>query len=88
LPDVPTIFELIEREKTPAATRSLVNVILDAGGFGSYPIVSSVRVPSEREFLEEAKNNRWELKTVPGEELEVLAKELIVQPPEVIERMK
>jgi tripartite-type tricarboxylate transporter receptor subunit TctC len=103
LPDVPTIFELMEKEKTSAATRLLANVILGAGGFGSYPIVSSPGVPAERvkilreaytrtlkapEFLEEAKKNRWELKPVVGEELEALAREVVVQPPEVIERMK
>ena len=93
----------MEKEKTSAATRLLANVILGAGGFGSYPIVSSPGVPAERvkvlreaytrtlkapEFLEEAKKNRWELKPVVGEELEGLAREVVVQPPEVIERMK
>jgi tripartite-type tricarboxylate transporter receptor subunit TctC len=103
LPDVPAIFELMEKEKTSAATRLLVNVVLGAGGFGSYPLVSSPGVPAERvkilreaynrtlktpEFLEEAKKNRWELKPVAGEELEALAREVVAQPPEVIERMK
>jgi tripartite-type tricarboxylate transporter receptor subunit TctC len=40
------------------------------------------------EFLEEAKKNRWELKPVAAEELEALAKEVVAQLPEVIERMK
>lgn len=103
LPEVPTIFELMDREKTPPASRGLVNVILGAGGFGSYPIAASPGIPAERakllreaysrtlkapEFLEEAKKNRWELKPVAAEELEVLAKEVVAQPPEVIERMK
>ena len=103
LPDVPTIFELMDKEKTPPATRGLVNVILGAGGFGSYPIAASPGIPAERaktlreaysrtlkapEFLEEAKKNRWELKPVAAEELEALAKEVVAQPPDIIERMK
>lgn len=103
LPDVPTIYELMDKEKTPTATRLLANVILGSGGFGAYPIVASPGIPTERvkilreaysrtlkapEFLEEAKKNRWELKPVAPEGLEALAREVTVQAPEVIERMK
>jgi len=103
LPDVPTIYELMEREKTAASTRLLVNVLLSAGAFGTYPIVAAPGVPMERvkilrdaysqtlkapEFLEEAKRNRWELNPVRGEQLEALAREVTVQTPELIERMK
>lgn len=103
IPDVPTIFELMEREKTPEASRRLVTVILGASGFGSWPIVSSPGMPKERvtilreayaktmkdlDFLEEAQKRGWEIKPISGEELEVLAREVTVQPPEVVERMK
>jgi tripartite-type tricarboxylate transporter receptor subunit TctC len=103
LPDVPTIYELMDKENTPAATRLLANVILGSGGFGAYPILASPGIPTERvkilreaytrtlkapEFLEEAKKNRWELKPVAGEDLEALAREVTVQSPEVIERIK
>ncbi len=74
------------------------------GGFGSRPIVSTPAVPSERvqvlreaysktlkdpDFLEETKKRGWpEIKYVSGEELEALAKEVVDQPPEVIEWLK
>jgi hypothetical protein len=40
------------------------------------------------DLADEAKKRGWELRPVPGEELEVLAKEVSVQPPDVVERMK
>src|SRR3990167_7574297 len=40
------------------------------------------------EFLDEIKRRQYELDSTPGEELEALAKEVIVQPGEVIERMR
>jgi tripartite-type tricarboxylate transporter receptor subunit TctC len=103
LPDVPTIYELMDKGKTPAATRALAGVILGSGGFGAYPILASPGIPTERvkmlreaygrtlkapEFLEEARKNRWELKPVAAEDLETLAREVTVQSPDVIERMK
>ena len=39
-------------------------------------------------LLAEAKKNKWDLDPLGGEELETLAKEIMVQPPEVIERVK
>jgi tripartite-type tricarboxylate transporter receptor subunit TctC len=103
LPDVPTIYELMDKEKTPTTTRTLVGVILGSGGFGAYPIVASPGIPTDRVkilreaysktlkdpgFLEEAKKNRWELRPVAGEDLEALAREVAAQPSEVIEHMK
>jgi tripartite-type tricarboxylate transporter receptor subunit TctC len=103
LPDVPTIYELMDKEKTPAATRVLANAILGSGGFGAYPLVASPGIAADRvkvlreaysktlkdpAFLEEAKKNRWELRPVAGEDLEALAREVTVQSPDVIERMK
>jgi hypothetical protein len=40
------------------------------------------------ELLSEAEKRGWEVNPLTGEELESLAKEVIAQPPEVIERMK
>jgi tripartite-type tricarboxylate transporter receptor subunit TctC len=103
MPDVPTLFELMDKEKTPARSRLLANVMLDAGGFGPYPIVAAPGVPTERikilreaygqtlktpEFLEEAKKNKWEIKPVGGDELDALAKEVAKPSTEVIERLK
>jgi len=40
------------------------------------------------EFLAEAKKRGWPVEPVTGEELESLAKEVIAQPPEVVQRLK
>jgi len=47
-----------------------------------------VKTMSDREFLAEAKRRNLEIKPTVGEKLEKLAKDIVVQPPEVIERMK
>ena len=43
---------------------------------------------ADPEFLSEIKKRRYELEPVSGEEVEALAKEVLAQPAEVIERMK
>ncbi len=47
-----------------------------------------MKTMDDPDFVAEAKKRDWELNPVSGERLEALAKEVIVQPPEVIERMK
>jgi tripartite-type tricarboxylate transporter receptor subunit TctC len=104
IPDVPTMYELMEQYKVSEAKRRLVTVYLGQGGFGSRPIVSTPGVPPERvqilreayaktlkdsEFVEEAKKKQWpEIQFSSGAELEALAKEVIDQPPEVIDWLK
>ena len=103
VPDVPTLFELMEQHKTLDIKRRQALVYLGAGGFGSWPILSTPGLPADRttmlrdayaktlkepDFLAEAKKNGWELRPVSGEELQVLAKEVIDQPPEVVEWLK
>ena len=39
-------------------------------------------------LLAEARKKKWDLDPLGGEELEALAREIMVQPPEVIERVK
>ncbi len=102
LADVPTIYELMERYKTPEAGRRLVRVILTAATLGR-PIAVTPGTPTERlkllreaylktlkdpELLAEAKKQRWEVDPLSGEEMEKLAKEVVAQPKDVIERMK
>lgn len=102
LPNVPTIYELMEKYKTPEAGRRLATVILAAGDVGR-PYVAPAGVPAERvkilreafmktmndpEFKAEAEKRKLELDPVTGEELEALAKEVIAQPPAIVERMK
>jgi hypothetical protein len=102
LPDTPTIYELMDQYKTPEATRRLGNVVLAAGALGR-PIVGTPGIPSERvtilreafnktlndpDFLAEIERRKYELQPVNGEELEIMAKDVIAQPADVIERMR
>jgi tripartite-type tricarboxylate transporter receptor subunit TctC len=101
-PDVPTIYELMEKYKTPDAIRRLAIVLLSPGDFGR-PVIGPPGMSLERtkvlrdafaktmndpDLLAEVKKREWEANGLPVEELEALAKEVVVQPPEVIERMK
>jgi tripartite-type tricarboxylate transporter receptor subunit TctC len=102
LPDTPTIWELMDQEKAPEATRRLARVVLGAGAFGR-PILAPPGIPPDRvkllrdayskmlkdpEFLADANKRQWEIHPVSGERLETLAKEVINQPPDIVERMK
>ena len=102
LPDTPTIWEIMDKEKLPDANKRVAKLVLSAGFFGR-PIVappgmapdrlkmlreSYAQTMSDPDFLAEAKKRRWELTPVSGEKLEARAKEVTAQPPEVIERMK
>ena len=102
LPDVSTLPELMEQHKTPESGRRLAAVILAASEIGR-PIVATPGIPPERvkilreafmkavkdpELLDDAKKKKLELDPVSGEDLEALGKEIIAQPPDVVERMK
>ena len=102
LPDTPTIWELMDQEKTPDAKRRLARVVLGPGAFGR-PILATPGIASERvrllrdaymkmlkdpDFLAEAKKRQWIINPTSGEKLEQLAKEVINQPAEVVEQMK
>jgi tripartite-type tricarboxylate transporter receptor subunit TctC len=101
--EAPTIFELMDQDKTPESKRRLVTVYLGAVGFGTRPVVGTPGIPADRvkilrdaytktinepDFLTEAKQRGWSLNPASGEELEALAKEVIHQPPEVIDWLK
>ena len=102
LPDVPTIYELMDQYKTPESGQRLARVVLTAVTLGrpimTTPGVSPERVKILREayakalsdpkLLAEAKKRNWEVNPLSGEEMEASAKEVIAQPPAVIERMK
>jgi tripartite-type tricarboxylate transporter receptor subunit TctC len=102
LPDVPTVYELMEKYKTPEPTRRLAKVLLSSGDLGR-PFIAPPGMPAERvkilrdaftkamndpALLAEAQKRKWDLDPSTGDELEATAKEIMVQPPEVIERMK
>jgi tripartite-type tricarboxylate transporter receptor subunit TctC len=103
LADVPTIYELMDQNKTPDNKRRLIAAYFGAGGFGAWPLVASPEIPPDRvkilraafpkmmkepEFLEEAKKKNWEINPVSGEELEALAKDVVNQPQEVKDWLK
>jgi tripartite-type tricarboxylate transporter receptor subunit TctC len=102
LPDVPTLYELMETYKTKDATRRVAKVLLSSGELGrpffGPPGLAAERLKILREaftktmhdeaLLAEAKKKKWDLDPLDGEELETLAKEIMLQPPEVIERVK
>jgi tripartite-type tricarboxylate transporter receptor subunit TctC len=101
-PDVPTIHELMNEYKTPAATRALVTAVLASGDLGR-PFITPPGIPPDRlkilrdafrktlsdpAFLTDVKTRKLEADPDFGEELETIAKEAVAQPREVIERMK
>lgn len=103
LRDVPTLYELMDQYKTPASPRRLAGVMLSAGGFGLWPAMTSPNTPGEQirtlraaftkalnspELLAEAKQKNMEVDLISGEDLAALAKEVVVQPPEIIAQMK
>jgi len=102
LKDVPTLAELMEQYKTPDSGKRLAKVVLTAATFGR-PISAPPRLPAERtkllreayakamkdtELLADAEKRGWDVNLLSGQELEALAKDVVAQPPEVIERMK
>jgi tripartite-type tricarboxylate transporter receptor subunit TctC len=102
LPDVPTLYELMDHYKTAENDRRLADVVLASNIFGrpyvAPPGLSAeqarifreafTKTTTDQEFLADAKRRNLEIKPSPGEELEKLAKAIVVQPPEVVERMK
>jgi tripartite-type tricarboxylate transporter receptor subunit TctC len=102
IPDVPTIYDLMNKYKTPETTRRFVKVMVSPGNVGR-PFVTSPGTPPERvkllrngfakamndpELLAEAKKRDWDAELQSGEDLENLAREVTNQPPEVIEKLK
>jgi tripartite-type tricarboxylate transporter receptor subunit TctC len=102
LPDTPTFDALMNEYKTPDAVRRLATVVLAGGDFGR-PIVAPPGTPPDRikilrdaylkalgdpELLAEAKKKGLDVDPTPGDELEALARDVSVQPPEIVERMK
>ena len=91
----------MDQYKTPEATRRVANVLLAPAVFGR-PMVATPGVPPDRvkilraayhqslkdpALLEDLKKRRWAVDAISGEELAKLAKEVVTQPPDVVDRM-
>lgn len=102
LADVPTLRELMDEYKTPETDRKLVPMVLAATDFGR-PIVAPPGVPADRlkilreaflktmkdpELLAEAKRKNFDITPSAGEDLESLAKLVMSQPPDIVNRVK
>ena len=102
MPDVPTIHELMSEYKTPSASRSLVTAVLASGDIGR-PFVTPPGLPADRmkilrdafqktmkdpAFLADVKTRKLETDPDSGEDLESIAKSVVAQQRDVVERMK
>ena len=92
----------MDEYKTPEGERRMVPMVLAATDFGR-PIVAPPGVPPERmkilreaflktmndpELLAEAKRKNFDITPSTGEELEALAKQVMSQPPKIVNRVK
>jgi tripartite-type tricarboxylate transporter receptor subunit TctC len=102
LPETPTLWELMDRYKTPEENRRLATLMLASGQLGR-PMMGTPGIPADRvkvlrdafnatmkdpEFLVDIDKRQFDLDPVPGEELEKTVKDVMSQPPDVIARMK
>ena len=102
LPEAPLLGELMDEFKTSDLGRRVATVMLGSGELGR-PVVTHPALPLGRAkllrdgfvkslndpaLLAEASKNRLEIRPVGSEELAKIAKEVIEQPPEVVERIK
>ena len=101
-PEAPTMYEILDEFKVPDTKRRVAQALLSGGEFGR-PVLVTPGTPPERikllrdsfrtvlkdpELLAEAKKGRMEVEYTSGEELEALLKEVLGQPPEVIEQAR
>jgi tripartite-type tricarboxylate transporter receptor subunit TctC len=102
LPDVPTVWELLDKHQISEVTRRLAKVLFAPDDLGR-PLFGPPGVPAERvkvlrdgfmklmndpDVLTDARKKGLDPNPVSGDELESLGRELLAQSPEVIQRMK
>jgi tripartite-type tricarboxylate transporter receptor subunit TctC len=102
LPETPTLWELMDRYKTPEESRRLAALMLASGQLGR-PVMGTPGIPADRvkilrdafnatvkdpEFLADIDKRQFDLDPVSGEELEKIVKDVMSQPADVIARMK
>ena len=101
-PDTPTLYELMEKHKTPHPLKRLASLLLSTRLIGR-PLMTPPNIPADRlqtlrdafakmvadpQFLAETKKREWEVEYVSGQELESIAKRAVVQTPDTIARLK
>ena len=102
LPDVPTLYEIFDREKVPEERRRVAEVILAAEDFGR-PIVAGPGTSADHvkilrnafnqsmkdpELLADAQKQKMDVDPESGENLEKLVVKTMQQPSDVIARVK
>lgn len=100
--EVPTIYEIFDKENTADESRRVADVILRGGDFGR-PMIVAPGTPADRvnilreayvksmsnaELLADAKKARMDIEPVTGEQLQALANRVMNQPPGVLKRVK
>ena len=100
--DVPTIYEIFDKENTADESRRVADVILRGGDFGRPMLVGPgtpldrvnmlreayVKSMSNPELIAEAKKARMDMEPVTGEQLQALANRVMNQPPAVLKRVR
>jgi tripartite-type tricarboxylate transporter receptor subunit TctC len=100
--EVPTLYELMDKYKTPDTSRRVIQVLFAGDEYG-HPMMAPPDTPSDRlkllrdaytkalkdpELLAEAKKAKMELDPSTGEEQEAMMKDVVNQPAEVIQKVK
>jgi len=103
LPETPLFNELMDQYQTAESYRRLAKVLFGSGEFGSAPMIASPGIPPEQakilreayakglndpDLIAEAKKKGLDPELIHGNDMENLAKEVMVQPPEVIALLK
>ena len=100
--EVPTLYELMEKFKTPEISRRLIRVLFAGDEYG-HPMIAPPETPADRvrllreayakalndpDLLAEAKKGNMELDPSTGDEQEAIMKEVVNQPPEIVQKIK
>ena len=100
--EAPTVYEILDEFKVADTKRRVAQALLSGGEFGR-PVLVTPGTPAERvrmlresfrnvlkdaELLAEAKRARMDVEYTAGDELELLIREVLNQPAEVVEQAK
>jgi tripartite-type tricarboxylate transporter receptor subunit TctC len=102
LANVPTVYELMDKYKTPDTGRRLATALLASGEFHRpymappkmrAEVVKSLReaftkTMKDPDFLAETKRKRLDMDPTTGEEVQALAADVMTQPKDVVDKLK